>query len=36
MVQTKVDDFGWFIYLVDLDVSENEMLVEDFIYLIGL
>ncbi|EAR88235.1 hypothetical protein TTHERM_00023940 (macronuclear) [Tetrahymena thermophila SB210] len=36
MVQTKVEDLGWFIYLVDLDISENELFLEDFIYLSGL
>lgn len=36
MVQTKVEDLGWFIYLVEIDVSENELALEDFIFLSGL
>ena len=36
MVSTKVEDLGWFIYLVSLDISENELSLEDFVYLTGL
>lgn len=36
MVSTKVEDLGWFIYLVSLDISENELALEDFVYLTGL
>lgn len=35
-VETKVEDLGWFIYLSELDVSENFLALEDFVYLTGL
>lgn len=36
IVKTKQEDFGWFVYLIELDVSENFLDLESLVYLSAL